>query len=168
MAGEFLEQVRSNMRLRGYSLSTEKTYLLWIRRFIHFTGNEHPVTVHLSQIGSYLTYLAVKRGVSVNTKKNALNSLVYLFEKFLTREMGDLGFKLATKQRTLPNVLSVDEVRSVLIQDIDLNRFVLTIYSGKGRKDRQTLLSSQRKGGLEDQIEFGVGIHRNDNKRSVG
>ncbi|PCI76246.1 MAG: hypothetical protein COB20_11155 [SAR86 cluster bacterium] len=47
MAGEFLEEVRSNMRLRGYSLPTETTYLLWIRRFIHFTGNEHPTTVHL-------------------------------------------------------------------------------------------------------------------------
>jgi len=196
MAGEFLEEVRSNMRLRGYSLSTEKTYLLWIRRFIHFTGNEHPSTVHMSQIGSYLTYLAVKRGVSVNTQKTALNALAYLFEKFLKREMGDLGFKLANKQRTLPIVLSVDEVRLVLIQlsgrnklilqllygsglrvgeclrlrvqDIDLSRFALTIYNGKGRKDRQTLLSPQLKGVLEEQIEFGIDIQRKDNKRGVG
>lgn len=196
MASEFLEEVRSNMRLRGYSLSTEKTYLLWIRRFIHFTGNEHPTIVPLSQIGSYLTYLAVKQGVSVNTQKTALNALAYLFEKYLKREMGDLGFKLANKQRTLPNVLSVDEVRSVLmqlsgrnklilqllygsglrvgeclrlrVQDVDLNRFALTIFNGKGSKDRQTLLSPQLKVGLQEQIEFGIDIQQKDNKRGVG
>jgi len=196
MASEFLELIRSNMRLRGYSLSTEKTYLLWIRRFIHFTGNEHPATVPLTQVGSYLTYLAVKQGVSVNTQKTALNSLAYLFEKFLKREMGDLGFKLATKQRTLPNVLSTEEVRLVLaqlsgrnklilqllygsglrvgeclrlrVQDIDLTRFALTIYNGKGRKDRQTLLSTQLKGILEEQIESGIEAQHKDNERGVG
>lgn len=32
----FIELVRGNMRLRGYSLGTEKTYLLWIKGFIYF------------------------------------------------------------------------------------------------------------------------------------
>jgi len=169
MASQFIEEVRSNIRLRGYSLTTEKTYLLWIRRFIHFTGNQHPSIVQLSQISRYLTYLAVERQVSTNTQKTALNAIAFLFEKYLMRKMGNLGFKLATKQRALPTVLSVEEVSSVLgqldgrnklilqllygsglrvseclrlrVQDIDLDRFALTIHDGKGRKDRQTLLS---------------------------
>jgi len=53
MTSKFFEYVRSNIRLRGYSLATEKTYLLWICRFIYFTGNEHPATVPLSQISAY-------------------------------------------------------------------------------------------------------------------
>ena len=95
MASQFIEDVRSNIRMRGYSLSTEKTYLLWIRRFIHFTGNEHPATVPLSQISAYLTYLALQRQVSINTQKTALNAIAFMFEKYLKREIGDLGFKLA-------------------------------------------------------------------------
>lgn len=47
MASQFIEDLRSNIRMLGYSLATEKTYLLWSRRFIHFTGNEHPSTVPL-------------------------------------------------------------------------------------------------------------------------
>lgn len=43
-------------------------------------------------------------------KKVALNSVVFLYHKFFNRELGDLGFKLATKQRHLPCVLSVREV----------------------------------------------------------
>ncbi len=196
MASQFLEDLRSNMRMRGYSLSTEKTYLLWIRRFIYFTGNEHPSTVDLSRVGAYLTYLAVEQGVSVNTQKTALNALAYLFEKYLKREMGELGFKLANKQRTLPSVLSVEEVRSLLgqvegrnklilqlmygsglrvgeclrlrVQDIDLKRFALTIHDGKGRKDRQTLLSPKLQTALEERIDLAMEVQQQDNRRGVG
>ncbi len=196
MASQFIEDVRADIRMRGYSLSTEKTYLLWIRRFIHFTGNVHPLNVELSQIGAYLTYLAVERNVSVNTQKTALNAIAYMFEKYLKRKMGDLGFKLANKQRALPTVLSVKEVRAVLdelegrnklilqllygsglrvgeclrlrVQDIDLDRFALTIHDGKGRKDRQTLLSTQLKSVLESQINSGIESQQKDNQRGVG
>jgi integron integrase len=196
MGSKFIEDLRSNIRMRGYSLSTEKTYLLWIRRFIHFTDNEHPSTVHLSQVSAYLTYLAMQRQVSVNTQKTALNAIAFLFEKYLKREMGDLGFRLANKQQTLPTVLSVEEVKAVLaqlngrnklilqllygsglrvgeclrlrVQDIDLSRFALTIHNGKGRKDRQTLLSTQLKSELEAQIESAIALQRKDNKQGVG
>lgn len=184
------------MRLRGYSLPTEKTYLLWIRRFIYFTGNEHPANVPLSQISAYLTYMATERQVSINTQKTALNAIAFLFEKYLKREMGDLGFKLASKQQTLPNVLSIDAVRLVLknlegrnklilqllygsglrvseclrlrVQDIDLDRFSLTVHNGKGRKDRQTLLSTQLKPALEELFITATAIQRKDNKQGVG
>lgn len=196
MASQFIEDLRSNIRMRGYSLSTEKTYLLWVRRFIYFTGNVHPATVPLSQVSAYLTYLAMQRQVSVNTQKTALNAIAFLFEKYLKRDMGDLGFRLASKQQTLPTVLSVEEVKSVLaklegrnrlilqllygsglrvseclslrVQDVDLNRFALTIHNGKGRKDRQTLLSTQLKTELESQIERAIAVQRKDNHRGVG
>lgn len=35
----FLEGVRSEIRLRGYSMRTEKTYIHWIKRFIFFHQN---------------------------------------------------------------------------------------------------------------------------------
>lgn len=119
-----------------------------------------------------------------------------MFEKHLNRKMGNLGFKLANKQRTLPTVLSVKEVKSVLhelegrnklilqllygsglrvgeclrlrVQDIDLERFALTIHDGKGRKDRQTLLSTQLKDALESQIDCAVQSQHKDNQKGVG
>ena len=39
---KFMEQVRSFMRARRYSLRTEQAYLDWIRRFILFSGKRHP------------------------------------------------------------------------------------------------------------------------------
>jgi len=196
MSSAFIEEVRANIRLRGYSLATEKTYLLWIRRFIYFTGNQHPVDVEISQIQAYLTYLATERSVSANTQKVALNSIVFLFQKFLRREVGQLGFKLATKQRTIPTVLSVPEVARVLdqlegrnkliiqllygsglrvgeclrlrVMDIDLERFSLKVHDGKGRKDRVTLLSAHLNAALEEHITKAIALQKKDNVRGVG
>lgn len=196
MGSKFLESIRQNMRLRGYALSTEKTYILWIRRFIRFTGDEHPQNVDLGKITAYLTYLASERHVSVNTQKTALNALAYLFDKFLKREMGDLGFKLATKQRQLPTVLSPSQVSQILyqlsgrnrliiellygsglrvseclhlrVQDVNLDRLSLNVRDGKGRKDRQTILGSTLKSGLEDQITQAIEIQKKDKKQGIG
>lgn len=196
MASQFLETVREDMRLRGYSISTEKTYLLWIRRFIYFTGNEHPSNVDLSQIEKYLTYLAVERQVSVNTQKTALNALAFLFQKHLKRELGDLGFKLASKQRTLPTVASSTEIRLILeqlpernkliiqilygsglrvgeclslrAQDVDFDRLALTVHNGKGRKDRQTLLSEKLVKPIKKQISSAIELQKKDSLNGVG
>lgn len=196
MGSQFLESVRQDMRLRGYSMSTEKTYILWIRRFIYFTGNKHPKDVEMPQIGRYLTYLAVERHVSVNTQKTALNAIAFLFQKFLKREMGDLGFRLATKQRSLPAVLNADEVRQILShlqarnklivqllygsglrvseclrlrnQDIDFDRLSLTIHDGKGRKDRQTLLSGKLILPLKTQMDAALAVQQKDAEKGIG
>ncbi len=53
-----------------------------------------------------MTYLANERHVAVNTQKVALNAVVFLYHKFLRMDLGELGFALATKQRSLPIVLS--------------------------------------------------------------
>ena len=102
--------------------------------------------------------------MSVNTQKLVLNSLVYLFERYLKREVGDLGFKLASKHRNLPIVLSktefklildqlrdrnrliiellygsgvtVEESLNIRLQDIDIDRKSLVVRNGKGRKDK--------------------------------
>ncbi len=95
----FIESLQRDMCLRGYAYSTEKTYLTWIRRYIYFCDKRHPSDVPIEEISNYLTHLAADRHVSVNTQKVILNSLVYLYQKFLQIEVGDLGFKLARLAR---------------------------------------------------------------------
>jgi integron integrase len=196
MAGGFIQAVREGIRARGYSLATEKTYLLWIRRFIHFSGNQSISAFKPEQITDYLSYLALKRHVSINTQKTALNALVYLYQKHLGLEVGDLGFKLAKKQRRLPTVLTIAEVRKILahlegrnklivqllygsglrvseslrlrVQDVDLDNFSLTIHDGKGRKDRKTLLSPKLQSALRSQLEEAKERQRLDNGKGVG
>lgn len=196
MPSPFLESIRADMRLRGFSIKTEKSYLYWIKGFIRFNNKQHPAAVAPSEITRFLTYLATQRHVAANTQKIALNALVFLYQKFLKIEVGQLGFKPATRQRQLPSVLTPLEVKLILdqltgrnrliiallygsglrineclqlrVQDVDLHRKCLTIRDGKGNKDRQTLLSASLIKPLEVAIEAGVLLQAQDNKQDVG
>ena len=52
---KLLEQVRTFMRARRYSLRTEQAYLDWIRRFILFHGKRHPAELGEREITDFLT-----------------------------------------------------------------------------------------------------------------
>ncbi|MBY7898781.1 phage integrase N-terminal SAM-like domain-containing protein [Vibrio fluvialis] len=165
----FLKGLQEEMRMRGYSIRTEKTYLYWIKAFINFHHKRHPETMGTEEVAQFSTFLANKRNVAINTQKIALNALAYLYQKHLHHELGDLGFCYATKQRHLPTVLSqleislisnelhgrdrliierlygsglrVSECLRLRVQDIDIVGASLTVRGGKGHKDRQTILS---------------------------
>lgn len=111
----FMEMVRGEMRLRGYSIRTEKSYLFWIKQFILFHRKRHPSEMANPEVKEFLTWLADTRHVVINTQKVALNAIVFLYHKVLNMELGELGFKLATKQRHLPIVLSKMEVGAILL-----------------------------------------------------
>lgn len=46
----FLEDVRRNIRLRGYSIRTEKSYLYWIKAFILFQHKTHPSLMGAAEV----------------------------------------------------------------------------------------------------------------------
>lgn len=123
----FLEMVRGEIRLRGYSIRTEKTYLFWIHRFILFHGKKHPKNMGANQVKEFLTWLAMTKDVAINTQKVALNALVFLYHKVLNQELGELDFKLATRQRHLPITLTRREVNLVLHQLSGRNRLIISL-----------------------------------------
>lgn len=63
----FLESIRQVMRTKHYSIQTEKTYLLWIKRFILFNKKQHPKNMGEQEVTNFLTYLAVNRQVTAST-----------------------------------------------------------------------------------------------------
>jgi integron integrase len=192
----FLEMVRGEIRLRGYSLRTEKSYLFWIKQFILFHQKRHPATMGNDEVKQFLTWLAVRRHVAVNTQKVALNALVFLYHKVLKQELGELGFSLATKQRHLPSVLTPTEVAMIFqhlhdrdrlivellyasglritealrlrVQDIDFDHFSICVRDAKGNKDRQTLLSESAIPQLKIEIEKALAIQKRDNESKLG
>ena len=90
----FLELIRRIMRLRGYSIRTEQSYLYWIKYYIRFNKNEHPKVMRKVEAIAFLDYLASDRNVTSNTQRVALNAIVFLYSKILETPLGDLGFRL--------------------------------------------------------------------------
>lgn len=68
-------------------LPTERTYLLWITRYINFSKRRHPAEMGQPEIESFLNHLAVDRTVSPATQRTALNALMYLYTKYFGREL---------------------------------------------------------------------------------
>ncbi len=196
MASAFLEQVRNNIRLRGYSFKTEKSYVYWIRQFIIFNNKAHPKELGSEEVKAFLSYLAIDRAVAVNTQKVALNALVFMYEKVLKHPLGELDFSLARRQRSLPTVLQENEVQEILrqldgrnkvivslmygsglrvsetlnlrVQDIDFQRSSLRIIDSKGKKDRVTLLCQSLHEDLHGLIRSSVLLQKQDNLRGIG
>ena len=164
-----LDQVRDKLRLKHYSIRTEKSYVDWIKRFILFHHKRHPSEMGKPEIEGFLTHLAVDRHVAASTQNQALCALLFLYKEVLEIELPLIADATrAKKPRRLPVVLSETEVRRVLahldgthhlmasllygsglrlmecarlrIKDIDFDYRQITVRDGKGAKDRVTML----------------------------
>jgi integron integrase len=188
---ELIGQMREALRSRHYSRRTEQAYCLWVRRFIYFHGMRHPATMAEPEVNSFLTHLAVKENVSASTQTQALSALLFLYRHVIGQEIGELGNLIrARKSRSLPVVLTRDEVRAVLahldgdkwlvasllygsglrlmeclrlrVQDVDLSRNEITVRDGKGGKDRVTMLPLSVKPALLEQLRCAKAVHERD------
>jgi integron integrase len=144
--------------------------LYWIKLFIRFNEKRHPDTLGANEITAFLTFLAVERNVAAATQAIALNALVFLYDKYLERPIGDVShFNRASRQRKLPVVLTSAEVKNLLdqfrgtqklmiallygsglrriellrlrVKDIDLDNLQVQVWQGKGNKHRLTTLA---------------------------
>ena len=184
------------MRQQDMSLRTEKTYLHWVKRYIRFHKLAHPLDLTDEHVVQFLSHLANDCHVAVNTQKTALNGIAFLYNQFLKRPLGDLGFNYAKQGRRLPDVLSMQEVANILsfmpardrvifsvlcgsglriteclrlrVKDIDFDKAALTVCDSKGNKDRKTILSKSLFGALKELIDESIQIQQKDNEKGVG
>jgi site-specific recombinase XerD len=80
---KLLEKVAYTARYRHLSLSTERAYIQWIKRYILYHNKQHPSILNETQIKSYLSYLVSNNGVSKSTHKRALSLLFFLYHDVL-------------------------------------------------------------------------------------
>lgn len=57
---KLMERVKATMRVKRYSLRTEKTYCYWIRFYIRFNNLRHPATLTGHEVRQFLEYLAIE------------------------------------------------------------------------------------------------------------
>lgn len=192
-----LDQVRGVLRVKHYSIRTEESYIQWIKRFIYFHQKRHPRDMGAAEIQAYLTHLAVNRNVSPSTQNQALSALLFLYQQVLKMELPWMDdITRAKKPQRLPVVFSKDEVKHLLAQfegsrwlvfsllygtgmrimecvrlrvkDVDFEKREITIRSGKGDKDRLTLLPAPLIDPLRLHIEKVRHLHEQDLKGGYG
>jgi integron integrase len=190
-AADLSARIHAEIRTRGYSWKTEATYRHWAQRLLAFSGAATPDAIAPGKVREYLEYLAVRREVTAGTQSQALNALVFLFERVLKRPIGEIGeFPRAKRPQRLPTVLDRSEVRALLarlegtaalvarllygsglrlgeglglrVKDVDLDHRQLLVRNGKGAKDRVTVLADGAVGDLRAQIDSALARHRRE------
>jgi len=78
--------VREAIRVRHYSLKTEKAYVHWIKRLVLWSGRRHPRDLGPADIEAFLSDLATTRDVSASTQKQALSAIKFLYAQVLGGE----------------------------------------------------------------------------------
>jgi len=192
----FLNEISDFMMARRYSKRTIKTYIMWIRSFILFSDKQHPSELSVADVERYLTHLAVERKVAASTQALALNSLVFLYSKFLEQPLGDISaFKRSKKQTKLPTVLTQNEIKLLFEHipfqyqllfgllygsglrrmeavrlrtgDIDIDLKQVRVWNGKGFKHRFTTLAVELLPLIEMQIKQVDSLLTNDLKNKA-
>src|SRR5690554_1033842 len=107
----FLNAISQSMRQKGYALSTEKTYIHWIKRFILFHQKRHPETMGDTEVEAFLDHLVLQRQVAGGTQALVLNTLCFLYKEIIGQPLSlDLKFIKSQQPQKLPQVLTPKEI----------------------------------------------------------
>ena len=184
-----LDRVRAALRIRHYSRRTEDVYV--------GHGKRHPAEMGAPEITRFLSALAVEGRVAASTQNQALSALLFLYREVLELDLPWLdGVVRAKRPQRLPVVLTREEVQAVLqplkgvprlmayllygaglrllecchlrVQDVDFAANQIVVRSGKGDKDRVTMLPAAVKAALARHLETVQEQHRRDLQYGAG
>ena len=194
---KLLDRVRWHLRVKRYSIRTEKSYLDWTRRFILFHGKRHPAEMGEQEIAAFLSHLAVEARVAASTQNQALSALLFLYQQVLERKLDFIaGVERVRRPPKLPVVFTRAEARAVLahlkgdyrlmahllygsglrlleclrlrVKDIDFGYRQITVREGKGMRERITLLPERLNRPLQAHLARVKELHQQDLARGGG
>ena len=163
------ETLREEMRLRGFSQKTIKSYLSCVRSYVKHFSPRHPRELAVEDIRAYLLFLLEKKKLASSTVNQVFNAIRFLYIELYKRPWALRDIPRPHRPKRLPVVLSKDELnrifdakenpkhKAILMigysgglrvgevvrlkpRDIDSERKLIFVSGGKGEKDRYTLL----------------------------
>ncbi|WP_418813313.1 tyrosine-type recombinase/integrase [Paraprevotella clara] len=159
------------LRQMRYSPHTVRAYTSYFGEFQQYFTGRNLRYVRPKEINDYMVHLIDTRKISSCQQNLRINAIKFYYEKVLGMGRQCYNLKRAKREKTLPDVLSKDEIRALLAvaetdirmfcmfsllysaglriselislrpDDINVSRMLIRVRQGKGRKDRYTLLS---------------------------
>jgi site-specific recombinase XerD len=162
-----LKKLETELKIRGFSTKTINAYLSHNKKFLDFCGKEAN-TANEDDVKAYMAYL-MDKGQKPASISLAMSAIRFLHDEMLGKGLF-AKIKLPKPEKKLPTVLSKEEIRKMLdatknakhklliaflyssglrvseavsmrINDLDLNEKLGTVRAGKGKKDRNIILS---------------------------
>ena len=135
---KLLEQVQNLLRTRHYSLSTEQTYLHWIKQYIFFHGRNIRRKWGLPSLGISDAPRRFPECRRVHSESSP--RAICFYRHVLGQELPWLENVTWAKRPTrLPVVLTKDEVKTLLAQLTQQNWLMVSLLYGSGLRLRECL-----------------------------
>jgi len=186
-----IEQMQQALRLKHRSYQTEKSYVSWVESFRKFFSGKSPEQLTEDDIQQFLSFIVVEKRVSASTQNQALNALIFFFRHAMKKEPSEAIAAVRSYQKPrLPVVLSRHEIQAIFdhlsgtpllmaqfiygcglrlqeclrlrVKDIDLEQNLLIVRSGKGDKDRRTILPESLKAELNAHLQTVRSLYEKD------
>ena len=193
-SGSLITLLAQECQLRRFSRQTFQAYAHWLRRYFH--GKRPPRELDATHIRQFLVHLA-QQNLSASSQNQALNALVFVYKRLLKIQLGDIGeFPRAKRNKKVPVVLSPVEVHQLLshltgtyrlmaqllygtglrlneclqlrVKDVDFGNKQIVVRSGKGDKDRFTVVPDSLVRPLQSFLHMRLGLHQLDMQAGVG
>ena len=164
MTTQLRRRMHQDLQLAGLADGTQKAYLRVVQRFAaHY--NKPPDQISEQEFRDYLLYLKNQRHYSPSALKVVASGILFFYTHTSPRDWPTFKTLSIPRPRSLPDVLSIDEVRRLIdavrtphnkaffwtvyslglrlqealnlqVGDIDSARMVVHVHRGKGAKDR--------------------------------
>ena len=165
----YLEKIKNECVLRGFSKQTIKSYTYNIRKFLEFIEKSR-LNLTKESVRSYL----LTQNVGTNTSRLQYASISFFFKEVLKRPFSLEEIPIKKKEKQLPKVISKEKIKEMIEltenlkhkliikllyssglrlqelidlkrNDLDFERNLINVRKGKGKKDRVTLISESLK-----------------------
>jgi len=166
---DYLQKIADECKLRGFSRQTLKAYSYWVVKYLDFI-----IKNRFNLGNSSVRYYFLSLDLSVNSSRLCYAALRFFFANILNRPFTTDEIPIKKKEKTLPKVLSKQQIKLVLNEtknlkhkliikmlystglrlqelinlkrtDIDFDNNILFVRKGKGKKDRITIISENIK-----------------------
>lgn len=160
------------LRLKNYSENTISVYRNWFSIFLKNFPDKKPSAITKEEIMELLMRYKNSKAWSATGQNQLVSSIKFFFEKVLNRTVEMYEIPRAQKPFQLPTVFAEEEIKKIILatenlkhrtmiclayagglrvseivnlklKDIDSKRMVITLRQGKGKKDRQVMLSEK-------------------------
>jgi integron integrase len=194
---KLLDRLREAVRVGTTAATPRRPTCAGSGRYILFHGKRHPLEMGAPEVTAFLTALAVRRRVASSTQNQALSALLFLYREVLGVELPWLDDLVRAKPpQRLPVVFAREEVAAVLghldgvprlmgvllygsglrlleccrlrVKDVDFAANQIVVRTGKGQKDRVTMLPAAARSPLTTHLEHVRAQHQRDLTRGAG
>lgn len=167
---ELIENYSKLLHIKNYAPQTEKAYLHHLTLFLDYIKKAKVSDVNSKVLLDYFNNLKQEKLFSYSSMKQSLAAIRFLYLDVLKKEIDFDFFIKMKKPNSLPNVLTVNDVKKIIssidnlkhkaiistiyscglriseavnleIKDIDSSAMTVKIVNAKGKNDRYVMLS---------------------------